>query len=507
MARYLSNINLSGNQLQNALLHPTGTEPTALGAGQVYFNTGNNSLFVYDGSAWINVSGDILEVIAGSGLTGGGASGSVTLNIGQGDGITVSSASIAVNAEASQFSFPSGVLTISTGAIGGDELSNTGVTAGTYGNASSTPVFTVDVNGRITSASNTAISTSFNIAGDTGSDTVNTGETLTFSGTANEIVTTVTNNTVTIALPDDVTIGNNLTVTGNLTVLGTTTTVNTEEINLADNIIVLNSNATGEPSENAGIEIERGDSANVSFIWDEGEDRWSFTNDGTNYFNVRVPSEQDQTLLFYGKAQSAITKGQAVMFAGVQGSHFLIAPALQATIEENHEYILGIAKQDFAVNEFGYVTEFGKIENLDTSNFSEGDIIWFDSASSTAGAITATAPTPPNAKIQLAAVLRSHQTQGVLFVRPSIYYGIEEIENVNITNVSDGNLLAYNNTSGNWENTDDIQINTVSSGIFQTPNNLTETYTMQESHNGILIGPVTIQGNLIVPSNTNLRVL
>ena len=33
--------------------------------------------------------------------------------------------------------------------------------------------------------------------------------------------------------------------------------------------------STGSPSENAGIEIERGTSANKTFIWDEGNDRWT----------------------------------------------------------------------------------------------------------------------------------------------------------------------------------------------------------------------------------------
>ena len=58
----------------------------------------------------------------------------------------------------------------------------------------------------------------FNISADSGVDdtvTVGAGETVTFSGTANEIETAVTNNQITIGLPDDVTIGQNLTVTGN----------------------------------------------------------------------------------------------------------------------------------------------------------------------------------------------------------------------------------------------------------------------------------------------------
>ena len=77
-----------------------------------------------------------------------------------------------------------------------------------------------------------------------------------------------------VAVTSDVTF-NDVTVSGDLIVSGTTTTVNTETVSIADNIIVLNSNASGAPSQNAGIEIERGDSVNVQFVWDETADRWS----------------------------------------------------------------------------------------------------------------------------------------------------------------------------------------------------------------------------------------
>ena len=74
--------------------------------------------------------------------------------------------------------------------------------------------------------------------------------------------------------------GTTVTITANLTVTGTTTTVNTETINLADNIILLNSNLAGDaaPSQDSGIEVERGTAANVSFIWDESADYWSTVN-------------------------------------------------------------------------------------------------------------------------------------------------------------------------------------------------------------------------------------
>jgi hypothetical protein len=79
---------------------------------------------------------------------------------------------------------------------------------------------------------------------------------------------------------------NDLTVSGNLTVSGTTTTINTDTLHVADNIIILNNDVTGSPTENAGIEVERGTSANVLVRWNETTDKWEATNDGTTYGNL-----------------------------------------------------------------------------------------------------------------------------------------------------------------------------------------------------------------------------
>ena len=75
-------------------------------------------------SAVLNVSGvpTTRAVIAGTGLTGGGALSS---------NITIS---------------------VAPGGIGASQLNNTGVTAGVYGDASNFPVLTVDANGRVTAA-------------------------------------------------------------------------------------------------------------------------------------------------------------------------------------------------------------------------------------------------------------------------------------------------------------------------------------------------------------------
>jgi hypothetical protein len=111
----------------------------------------------------------------------------------------------------------------------------------------------------------------------------------TIAGTANEIEVSGSgseNSAVTIGLPDSVTITNDLTVGGNLTVNGTLTSLNTEQVTIEDNVVVLNSNVTGSPAANAGIEVERGTSANTSIIWNETNDKWTLTNDGTNYHAI-----------------------------------------------------------------------------------------------------------------------------------------------------------------------------------------------------------------------------
>jgi len=120
-----------------------------------------------------------------------------------------------------------------------------------------------------------SIVTTTDIAGDTGTDTVTLGsDTLTFSGTANEIATAVTDNTVTISLPDDVTIGSDLTVTGNLTVNGTTTTISTTNSVVSDSLIELNTSA-GSNANDLGFIFERGSTGdNAAIIWDESADKF-----------------------------------------------------------------------------------------------------------------------------------------------------------------------------------------------------------------------------------------
>jgi len=189
---------------------------------------------------------------------------------------------------------------IADDAVTADKLADTDVTAGSYGSSTAIPTFTVDAQGRLTAAGEASISTDLNIAGDSGTDTVGSSDTLTFSGTANEIVTAVTDNTVTVSLPDDVTIGNdltvttdasiggNLTVTGNFSVLGDTTTVNTSNLLVEDKFILLNS-GSADP-DTGGIIIDEGSGTGHAYIFDPVSDRFGFNAAVAHNAGTATPS-------------------------------------------------------------------------------------------------------------------------------------------------------------------------------------------------------------------------
>lgn len=121
-----------------------------------------------------------------------------------------------------------------------------------------------------------------------------------------------------------------------------------------------------------------------------------------------------------------IPNGTVVGFAGASPNSLEVAPYL-ADGSSPSLYILGIMTHDLPDSgEKGYCTTWGFVSNIDTSAFSQGDILY--ASPSVAGALTNVKPTAPDNVIPIAACIVSDATTGVIFVRPTIeqmkYYGV-----------------------------------------------------------------------------------
>lgn len=316
--KYLSNLDLNKNQLLKARLENLASAPLSPVTGQIYYDTTDNTAYVYNGSAWLSaagasvVGGTLLSVtVDGQEYTVNHDSVSRTDTTSTAspqpdgtftvvDGVTTSAEGhvTAINVKTVTLpSYATSAVDVSGDAtirltdtdgveddiaiIGGSQIDVTVTDASTITIAHAdtstessieglltTEIFdgiTIDGNGHVTGLSTRNLTTADIGALDAGDLSVS-GSTI-----------SSTESTITID-PASAGAGGTVVIAGDLTVQGTTTTINSNEVNIGDSILVLNSDATGAASANAGFEIERGDDDNISFLWNETNDRFEITN-------------------------------------------------------------------------------------------------------------------------------------------------------------------------------------------------------------------------------------
>lgn len=243
------------------------------------------------------------------------------------------------------------------------KLDDTGINAGTYGGVRKIPVVKYYANGVAYFAANVDIETTLAFSGDYGTANVEIlTQRLNFAG-GDGITTHVhdSNNEVTIEVDNTVvktdrtnqTIDGNIIIRGNLAVQGNTVYAQTETVLIEDNIITLNAaiNQSGTPIYDAGLEIDRGAENNVYLLWNETENRWTYTNNGTLYWNIGsvqnafvtftangtpvTPQSNNDVLIINGvngvlvtadDSANTITLGLTELAAGNSGSQIFVSP-------------------------------------------------------------------------------------------------------------------------------------------------------------------------------------
>ena len=305
---YYSSIDLNKNELQNAVVQNLGSAPGSPVEGQIYYDTGDDTIYFRNASAWISIGGDITGVTAGDGLTGGGTSGAVTLNVVGGDGITANANDVAITAAQTTItSVLNASLVVGRDAdnqikfstddqiifrVGGGD----GVTFKASGEIEAT---SLDISGDI-DIDGTANLDAVDIDGDVdiagtltiASDIIHTGDTNNKIGFGTDTQTFTTGGTARLTITDATsTVSNNLVVTGDLTVNGTTTTVNSSTVTVDDPIFTLGGDTApgSDDNKDRGIEFRYhdGSAAKIGFFgFDDSTGNFTMFTAATNSSEV-----------------------------------------------------------------------------------------------------------------------------------------------------------------------------------------------------------------------------
>lgn len=234
-----------------------------------------------------------------------------------------------------------------------------------------------------------------------------------------------------------------------------------------------------------------------------GELTWS-QDDDTLHFNSDTPGSavihigQDLVYLVKNQTGSTIYKGNVCMFAGTVGASGRLL--IQKAIANNaypSKYVMGVAATNISNGDDGIVIAQGKVRGIDTSMFSQGDILYLSSTN--IGGYSNVMPTAPNNKVTMAAVIYKDSSVGSIMVRPTLGSKLNEDEYVEINGIANGDMLMYVSANGRFENKPQSDINAGRlDGYDTSSSNVANTVVVRDQWGNFAAGNV-----LVNTANTN----
>lgn len=146
---------------------------------------------------------------------------------------------------------------------------------------------------------------------------------------------------------------------------------------------------------------------------------------------------------------SSVVAGTVIYLNGVSGNKPLIGLA-QANQEVSSSKTFGLIQATINNNNNGYAVVSGTVSGIDTSGFSEGQVLWL--SPSVAGGFTSVKPQAPNHAVLIGIVTHSHATQGTVETKIQNGYEIEELHNVLINSPVLNQVIAYDSVDSLWKN-------------------------------------------------------
>ena len=145
--------------------------------------------------------------------------------------------------------------------------------------------------------------------------------------------------------------------------------------------------------------------------WDQANETLQFQVDA----DVTLQIGQEHLIRVKNASGSvAIPDRTVVMFAGATGDTITVAPAVSDGTYPVH-YLAGITTEQIPADGFGFVTQLGFINHVDTNLWPVGTLLYVDPA--TPGGLTDTEPAAPAWTGPVAAVTKQNQSAGRILVR------------------------------------------------------------------------------------------